>query len=226
MTLFGKRRKVEGLIQFYDLEDWWFDSFDEDERDLIERSYDPLGDGSNPLTQGRVTAADKRSLTQALLEAARRLPKDAPLDLRERLWRQAESIAADSRDALTLHFLYQDAMLAYYNARDMRGDALDKSWEYAMKQVKMAPRSAQAYRRAYPGQPLPTHLGLKRLCSVYEKQGRLDMALKFATDAKEQGWASPAEWEQRIATYKERLRNGDVRPVTQETVRPTGTNAQ
>jgi len=226
MTIFGKRRRVDGLIRFYELEDWWFDTFSDEERDLIESSYDPLGDGTNPLTHGKVTAADTRSLTQSLLEAARRLPSHSPIDLRERLWRQAEQFAHNTHDPLTLHFLYQDAMLAYYNARDERPDALDRSWEFVMKQVKLAPRAADAYRSAYPGQPLPTHIGYKRLCSVYEKQGRPDMALTYAQSARDQGWASRADWVQRIATYEDRIAKGDFKPQSSgEQLRATGTSA-
>lgn len=44
--------KVEGLIAFYGLQDWWFSSFTDEEREYIDARYQPMGAPSRTLTQG------------------------------------------------------------------------------------------------------------------------------------------------------------------------------
>ena len=35
----NKQEKVEGLIAFYDLQEWWFSSFTSEEREYIDSRY-------------------------------------------------------------------------------------------------------------------------------------------------------------------------------------------
>jgi hypothetical protein len=46
--------KVEGLIAFYELQEWWFSSFTPDEREYIDSSYQPMGAPPHTLTQGTI----------------------------------------------------------------------------------------------------------------------------------------------------------------------------
>lgn len=45
---------VEGLIAFYELQEWWFSSFTFDEREYIDNRYQPMGAPPHTLTQGRI----------------------------------------------------------------------------------------------------------------------------------------------------------------------------
>jgi hypothetical protein len=44
--------KVEGLIAFYKLQQWWFSSFTPEERTYIDDCYQPMGTLAHRLTQG------------------------------------------------------------------------------------------------------------------------------------------------------------------------------
>lgn len=44
--------KVEGLIAFYGLQEWWFSSFTNDEREYIDNCYQPMGALPHILTRG------------------------------------------------------------------------------------------------------------------------------------------------------------------------------
>jgi hypothetical protein len=57
MRLFGK--KVEGLIGFYKLSDWWLSTFAEQERQYIEKQYRPMGLPASSLTQGKVSSSQQ-----------------------------------------------------------------------------------------------------------------------------------------------------------------------
>jgi hypothetical protein len=46
--------KVEGLIAFYGLQEWWFSSFTNDERNYIDSCYQPAGAPPHTLTNGTI----------------------------------------------------------------------------------------------------------------------------------------------------------------------------
>jgi hypothetical protein len=48
--------KIEGLLGYYGLSDWWLSTFTPTEREHIEATYQPMGarPGTHPLTQGRI----------------------------------------------------------------------------------------------------------------------------------------------------------------------------
>jgi len=50
----NKQEKVEGLIAFYGLQEWWFSSFTNDEREYIDSRYQPMGATPHTLTQGMI----------------------------------------------------------------------------------------------------------------------------------------------------------------------------
>ena len=47
--------KVEGLIAFYKLQEWWFSSFTNDEREYIDSCYQPMGAPPHTLTWGTIS---------------------------------------------------------------------------------------------------------------------------------------------------------------------------
>ena len=50
----GKQETVEGLIAFYNLQEWWFSSFTLHEREYIDSRYQPMGALPHTLTQGKI----------------------------------------------------------------------------------------------------------------------------------------------------------------------------
>ncbi len=48
-----KKPKVEGKIVFYDLVNWWFATFTEDERKYIDDRFQPMNQPLHTLTQGK-----------------------------------------------------------------------------------------------------------------------------------------------------------------------------
>jgi hypothetical protein len=46
--------KVDGLIAFFGLQEWWFSSFTNDERDYIDNCYLPMGVPQHTLTRGTI----------------------------------------------------------------------------------------------------------------------------------------------------------------------------
>ncbi len=51
-----KKSKVNGLIKFYSLEDWWLSTFTPQEQKYIDEHFQPMGDAPHSLTQGEYTS--------------------------------------------------------------------------------------------------------------------------------------------------------------------------
>jgi hypothetical protein len=45
---------VEGLIGYFEMSEWWFSSFSEQERKYIDNHFQPMGSRAHSLTQGKV----------------------------------------------------------------------------------------------------------------------------------------------------------------------------
>ena len=59
-----RQPKVEGLLGYYGLGEWWLSTFTSTERERIEAAYQPMSDrpGSHPLTQGRVKSTSQTAI--------------------------------------------------------------------------------------------------------------------------------------------------------------------
>ena len=49
------KQKVEGLVAFYGLHEWWFSTFTKDEREYINNCYQPMGAPPHTLTRGTIS---------------------------------------------------------------------------------------------------------------------------------------------------------------------------
>lgn len=58
-----KKQKVDGLIAYYGLQDWWFFTFSETEREYIDNRYEPMGLSPHCLTQGEVVLMSQEITT-------------------------------------------------------------------------------------------------------------------------------------------------------------------
>jgi len=102
-----------------------------------------------------------------------------------------------------LHFAYQERIEAAYRAREKNPRALGLAIEACEKQIELAPDSAKAFKREYPGEELPAHVGFQQLAIIREKQGGYTEVIRLCETAKAQGWAGT--WEKRIARCKKKL---------------------
>lgn len=79
MKLWGKQEKVGGLIACYDLTEWWFSTFTEEERKLIDERYQPLSAPTITLTQGKASSSQLVTDFLNVLATWFRSPQDASI---------------------------------------------------------------------------------------------------------------------------------------------------
>lgn len=211
----NRTEKIEGLIGFFNLTDWWLATFSKEERDHIEAAFKPLGvsfgdSGQNrPLTMGVIsstsetaagllsglatwfTKEEDREIVRRILAKAAGLAsaqlREPDIDLRHRRNRQK---------IFDLHFSYQAMIEDAYRRRQQNPEVLESTVAACQKQIELAPLAARAFRREYPGEPLPGHVGFQELVDIHERQGNYAEAVRVAKDALGQGWAGG--WESRI----------------------------
>jgi len=232
----NRTEKIEGLIGFFNLTDWWFATFSGEERDHIEATFKPLGISlgdsaqSRPLTKGGISSTSETA-AGLLWGLATWFTKKEDGEIARRILAKAVELASaqlpgpdinlkyrsNRQKILDLHFscqgMIEDA------GRQLRGNpgALESIAAACKKQIELAPLAAQVFRREYPGDPLPRHVGFQELVDIHERQGNYQEAVRVAKEASAQGWAGG--WELRIlelevgelwARAEDMLKKGDL----------------
>lgn len=128
-------------------------------------------------------------------------PKDKKLA--HKIISKAEEFIGAEKDIFNLHFFYPAKMKLFYKNRDNDSKSLQVSIDSALKQIKIAEKAATAFKKEYSDSPLPAHEGYSQLCIILEKQGKFDDAIKYAKQAKAQGWND--DWDNRIAKCQKKM---------------------
>lgn len=207
-NLFTTKARIKGDIGYYNLQDWWFQEFTEEERKEIEDTYKPMGaESSRPLTQPNIDWSSQ-SVTGFLSMLAGWFNNPRQRELANRIMAKAAEAAQHHQDdILDIHFLYSEMIPLYYPQRDKEG-MLGKVIEACRKQIAIAPQAAKAFLKEYPDQDLPSHRGYEQLVIILDKQGKQQEAIALCQQAKHQKWAG--DWDKRIGRYMEkskRLKN-------------------
>ena len=209
-----KKQKIGGYIALNGLQDWWQKSFTDSERKHIR---EVVGGTWNPLDSedgGELQKYNKPAPLGFLMGMAGWFNNSRDRDIAVKMIVKAEEFATSHSDALDLHFFYAQQM-KIYNAGKPDEVGLKKVVESCKKQIDLAPKAAEEFRRQYKGD-LPVHEGYDRMISILEREKKYDEAVKYATEAKKEGWGSSkwnkgkgASWDDQIikfTTLKDKLK--------------------
>jgi len=145
--IFKRSPKIEGEIGLFHLTDWWLSEFTDEERELIEDKYHPLGvSRPRPLTQGKLLDSTGRP-AQLLSGLASwfRSPSDRPIQ--RRILAKARELAEAGQNPIDIHYTYQGLIQSFYKDREADPTALETAIEVCTAQIAMAPQVAEACRR-------------------------------------------------------------------------------
>jgi hypothetical protein len=192
---------VSGYIKLYNLEKWWLDEFNQEERRNIVKIYQPLGSRKDPLIKGNVGESSISKLT-FLSNLSDWLLKKETEHLAKRVIIKAEEFKDVHSNPLDIHFFLQSKIRIYYRDR-----ANNSSYEIAVsacqEQIKLAPESAKAFKREYKGSELPSHVGFKQLCIIRQKEKNYQEVVSLCKEALKQGWRG--DWNERIEKCQSKL---------------------
>ncbi len=157
-TVHDTCREIHGYIGHFQLSDWWFSSFDEDERQYIELAFTPLGlgiihEGARPTAEGNSLLTGSRGLQvygragTFLANLAEWLNKPECRHLARRVIEQAEAIASDP---LEKHDVFQVMVVVNYRDRKKHPTFLHAAIRACQKQIDIAPRGHTALEKSAP----------------------------------------------------------------------------
>lgn len=198
-NIFQKKKKIKGSLEYYDLVDWWSETFTDQEKRHIEDVFHPLGSDPNdrPLTQGDLSYSSQ-SASGLLSALAGWFNNSKDRYLAKKIIEKAYELAKSENNVLDLHFVLSEMITIYYRERNDNSASLERSIEACEEQIEIAPDAAKAYMYEYQDEfGLPAHNGFKQLSIIYKKQGDFEKVVSLAKNAKEQGWAG--DWDKRIA---------------------------
>ncbi len=216
----GGRSKVQGILGYFNLGEWWLSSFTEQERRYIEQKHQPMGGlGPHSLTRGSIQYGGAAAGFLVSLSTWFVGPGDR--DLATRMLEKAEAVAGDS--VLDRHFVYLQMIKAYYAERDTQSGALEAAISACERQIAIAPQVRAAFgawtdenarklsevdgqRREVVSLTPTSHRGFHQLAIIREKQGDIAEALRLCREAESQGWQDEGrDWSSRIAKLEHKL---------------------
>ncbi|HBK34273.1 TPA: hypothetical protein DEP34_02540 [Candidatus Uhrbacteria bacterium] len=187
--------EIKGEIGYFGLTQWWLSGFNEQERNHILQTFQPLGGSGESLIKGEITSTSQTAI--GLLSAlAGWFNNEQDRTIAYRMLKKAEDLITDKTDILDLHFLFSSEIEIYYRHRNRDRDALNEAIKACKQQIKIAPQAASAFKKEYKDSPLPTHKGYEQLAIIEEKEKNFNSVIDLAKKAMAQGWNG--DWEKRI----------------------------
>lgn len=201
-SLFRKKKTVQGLISYYDLNDWW-ETLNDDERQYMCNQADKgMGGGSKELTEGSITFVSISKLNYLSSLLANGIDKDLASNIKtlEKIIDKCEQSFHES-PVIDQHLYLSTLITLYYKLRESE-DYLLKAMETCKRQINLSKEAAKQFKKEF-GTPLPSHKGYYQLSIVLTKQKEFKDALNVVEQAKEDGWSG--DWDKRIERLKNKL---------------------
>lgn len=178
--MFGKKKKLGGMIGFLNLEDFWYSLTDEEQRILTPDGYpSPIeGEFSNPYCQ----PLGYFGMDMLWAIAAHNYV------LADKMIHYGEQFV-DSARLIDKHFFYLHAAECYYKQRDIRNDAYDLCEKYCLLDIALYEQFHDQMSEEWKS--MQTRGGdfdgriesYKRLAILYEKTNRYSDAIKICESA-------------------------------------------
>ena len=199
--IFKKKPKVDGIIRYLKLDDWWLNELSDEEREIILNTYSPMGSESS-IIEGEIYSSSQTPL-HFFWGLIGWFNKPDLRNIAYKLISKAETFIDKNSDPLDVHFLYGTKLEVFYKDRDLRPNGLELAIQACEQQIANAPAAAMAFKQKYDGD-LPAHKGYNQLTIILEKQKRYDEAVSLCKNAKSQGWAG--DWDKRIEHCNKRAK--------------------
>jgi len=199
--MFKKKSKINGIIKYLKLEDWWLNELNDEDRRIILSTYTPMG-SENSIIEGELYSSSQTQL-HFFWGLIGWFNKPDLKHVAYKLIAKAETLINEHSEPLDIHFLYGAKLEVCYKDRDLRTNGLEVAIQACEQQIENAPSAATAFMEKYGGD-LPAHKGYHQLAIVLEKQKRYSDVISLCEKAKSQGWAG--DWDKRIERCNKRAK--------------------
>lgn len=166
--------KIGGIIAYIGAEAFW-KSLSKQEQRQIKLWEKKVGGDPKSIDHGKIEYCNqtKDSFFQIWADWA---ISEKLYDFAEKMLLYAEE---NISSALQYHFTCNQFISLYYKQREIRSDAIEKTKEYCLKDIKQYPRYAKALHKDGKAQ-CPA---FKQLCIIYEKEENYAAAIEICKKA-------------------------------------------
>lgn len=188
--------QVGGLIGHYGLQDWWIDTFTEQQRDFICRKFTPLGN-SVGLAEGTTAFFTSQSAIGFLTDLASWFENVPHLPIALSMLEQAERLLAAESDVLDVHFLY--GTLAKYYEKSPDPEIQAKAINAALNQINICQQALAAFQSKQSDKYAPGHQGFDILFDTYIAHEQFENAETVCRLALKTGWWDQVYFDRNMA---------------------------
>jgi len=199
LDLFRSFKNKEANLS--DLNQWWLNDFNREERKYIVGLYMPMGSQINEISVSSINVRYKNEV-RFLTNLSDWVDKPESRDLAKKIIFKAYSLENRKLDILDKHFLYQSAIKILYKDRS-NTSSYNLAVEACLKQISISNLAKRAFKREYRGERLPSHTGFKQLCIIREKDKEYKEAITLCKQAKREGWYG--DWDKRIERCQKKI---------------------
>lgn len=215
-----KRKKLQGVIGALGLEDFWYSLTKEEQEALTRYEQGGLGADKNiSLIKGKydsyipviddVEENDINISAHIMFFISNKIQwsvYDKNYLLTDKLISYIEEKQPAKDDLSLWHFYWQELAEYYYKLRDIKGDAIELSINYCLKDIENYPYYIKKISKK--GEVLPFIKTFYRLMIIYEKQGRYEEAIKYCEMAINYGLEDNTKggYKARLERLKKKLR--------------------
>ena len=194
--ILNRHTEIRGDLGYFGLGSWWFSTFTAAERRYVEAAcrMPELPAGARPLTRDRGLLAVETAAELLVLIADRLSNRPEDRSLACRVLLKAEERATVGKDLIGLHFTYHQMIRLQLHWKDHFRDAPDLAYAACHKQMRLGPEVAEAFRKRFPGKPLPVHLGYLYAAGLLEQQEAYSQAIEICKQAEAAGWTGNWSW--------------------------------
>lgn len=197
-------KKINGYIGFFNLENFWFKTLNEKERQIVLENFNSgsIGIDSTDLLETKLFGTrEKLSFISGQIFRYKK-PKFKNLGLKfieignEELLRTTQ--------ILEKHFYYSRLIEFHYRFR-----AEENNYELAINacknQIEISEKAKREFEKEIYFVSLPSHKGFKQLAIILEKEKKFNEAMNICKKAITEGWNG--DWSYRIERMNKKLKN-------------------
>jgi hypothetical protein len=181
---------IKGYIGYYELTEWWLETFSENEMKYIIETFQPLNGSGNCLINDNIT------------ELSTWFKKENDRTIGFQIIEKAEKLLTETSNVLDAHYLFQTKIELFYKWRD--DDAfLIEAINACKKQIEISAEAKNQFKKENKREPLPSHKGFEQLAFIEEKRNNYKEAIAISNKALKEGWYG--DWESRIERCAKKL---------------------
>jgi hypothetical protein len=177
--------QINGEIGYYNLVDWWQNTFSEEERNLIENRF-------RSITQKRITGTGQ-SCADFLTDLSSWFNTSIHRDIGKKIIEKACDEADKAQNTLDLHFALGMAISIF--------DDEENRIKFSEQQIGISPKAVQSFKRK--GWFPVGHAGYGNLAIILERNKQFEKALIICKQAKQQKW--DGDWDKRIERINKKI---------------------